>query len=335
METRRVGRSHGVECVSAVVFHANGIGDDLINRPSLTAIAAAFEGQATLITSARQRGDFLLDDLPFRNIVRIPVSDGCFDLDFVFPYVAEPVDTFVSLAPYFSDDLTGLRNACNARRSIGFGDGYDVQVDMLARKHAVELAFDGARAVTGHALQSPTRLPLVFGAETTGNVNRFVDRIRRSRTPAILCVHSETFHNKQLPPDIIAQVVCRFLASHEDFVAVFLDVSRFDHICPCHADRVISVDDMALQFAIALLGKADLFFGIDSCMQHAADYQGVPGVVAFGPFTSPEKFGYFWSPSRFVTFSSPNDAHVVEGAVNGLDGFAALAGAFRQTGTEA
>jgi len=307
--------------MSAVVFHANGIGDDLINRPALAAIAEAFDGQATLVTSARERGSFLLDDLPFRKIVRIPINDGHFDPYGVLPHLTEPTHTFISLAPYFSDDLAALRRACHAERSIGFGEDYDIPLDMLAPKHAVELAFDGARAVTGLASSRPSRPVLVFGAETIANVNRFVQRIRASKTPYMLCVHSETFHNKQLAPDVIAQVLCRFLAAHEDFVAVFLDVSRFGGSCACHADRVVSVDDMTLPFAMALLGHADLFFGIDSCMQHAADYQNVPGVVAFGSFTSPGKFGYFWSPSRFVKFTSPHDVHVVQDALDGLHDF--------------
>jgi ADP-heptose:LPS heptosyltransferase len=303
--------------MSLVAFHANGIGDDIINRHALASIAGLSGGKATLITSHRPRGHFLLDDLPFDEIIRIPVEKGHFDLRKLLPQLPKTIDTFVSLAPYFSDDLSQLRAACNAKATIGFGDEYDHRVDMLAKKNAVELAFDVAAAVPGvRALDS--RPPFIYDTEIMDKVRVFVRNIRQSRTPSMLCVHSETFHTKRISHITVQDVVCRFLAAHDDFVAIFLDVARFDHVCPCHAHRIITVDDMALQFAIALLQHADVFFGVDSCMLHAADYLGIPGVVAFREATSPGKFGYFWSPVRHLTLSSPSDRNVVEQATRGL-----------------
>jgi hypothetical protein len=291
--------------MNTLVFHANGIGDDLINRAPLAMIAKACEGKATLVTSSRPRGHFLLDDLPFERIVRTPVEDGHFDVDAIAPQLPESLDAFVSMAPYFSDDLSALRKACGALNSVGFGEEFDVRVDMLAPKHAVELAFDVARAAGTPVCPTAIRPGLSFERNTIVKVEAFIGHIRRTRAPKMLCVHSETFHTKRLDPSVIREVICRFLREHDDFTAIVLDVARFENICPCHAHRVISANGMSLQFAIALLGQSDLFFGIDSCMLHAADYQGVPGVIAFGPATSSSKFGYFWSSAEVMSFSDP------------------------------
>jgi ADP-heptose:LPS heptosyltransferase len=50
---------------------------------------------------------------------------------------------------------------------------------------------------------------------------------------------------------------------------------------------------------MGLVGEADLFVGVDSCMLHVADLFRVPGVGLFGP-TRPRQWGFRFGLHRHV-----------------------------------
>ena len=293
--------------MSSVVFHANGIGDDIINRPALAALAKNLPGPVVLAGADRPRSNFILDDLPFSRFVRIPIEAGEFDVAALALALPKASRVFVSMAPYFSPCIDSLRAELHAAKTIGFGSGYDIDVDMLVPKNAVELSFDFARAARAGRSVDSWKTDLTFGPEVEEGVERFLRQAFRDGPVRLLCVHTETFAEKRWNDVFFGQAVCQFLAAHNDFVGLFLDFHPFGKVCRCHRHRVLSVKGMSLRFAMAILRRATIFLGIDSCMLHAADHSGVPGVLLFSPATMPGKFGYYWAPHRHLEFSGAQD----------------------------
>jgi hypothetical protein len=57
-------------------------------------------------------------------------------------------------------------------------------------------------------------------------------------------------------------------------------------------DGVERIETATFMDAVAVLSKADLFVGTDGGMHHAAAAMGIPAVVVWGGYASPEMLGY-------------------------------------------
>ena len=193
--------------------------------------------------------------------------------------------------------LTALIDKLSPEGVVGFFPDADFIVPPNRDIHFADLNFEMARLVNP-ALQIddfswPPRLP--YAAE------QFAHNLRQSlpEWARVLVVHPDTDQSKCWSAESFVRLLDEFLDRRPDFLAWIvgmpygaLDVGR-------HAARVVSYVGLPLAETMALVGQADLFIGVDSCMLHAADLYRVPGVGLFGP-TSVAEWGFRFGPHRHV-----------------------------------
>jgi ADP-heptose:LPS heptosyltransferase len=105
------------------------------------------------------------------------------------------------------------------------------------------------------------------------------------------------------PLDRFASVLQTFLDLHPEYLVTILDPQPTALQDLLRHDRVSFFSNRPLGEIFALVGRADLFLGIDSCLLHAADLSGTPGIGLFGN-TNPQKFGFRFAPHYHVLGSS-------------------------------
>lgn len=300
-----------LEASDPVLFFYNGIGDHIINLPALRAAARAFAGRLTLVCSEGAQ-NFLLDDIPARRRVKIPLWFGAdnrrrnFDDEAVAAQVGN-CDLFVSLVPWTSDSLTSLLNRLRPETSVGFFPWFDVPLPRDFSKHSADLAFDVVRRIAPEYVLEDFAAPPPLPAEG----RRVADELRGMLAPGarVLAVHTDTKAEKMWGAGRFTSVLDMFLERHPDFVAFVVggDPQRVDD--GAHADRVIPCHDMSLLYSCCVVATADLFLGVDSCMLHVADFARVPGVGLFG-HTRAEEFGFRVGPN--VTIQAEERTQEIE-----------------------
>ncbi len=321
------------DALHPVVVFANGLGDHLLALPALRALAELFGGRLALV-AMNGKPDLFFRGIPLRCVCETDVSrdeEGTkqFDATAVARSIG-PADLVLSLNPWHSHSMDQLLELWAAPRAVGFHPNFTQHIALDFKKHSADLAFD---------------LPLLF--DPSLRIERFAEphltnpvslrcaqAIRRSvpRPMRVLAVHADTgkwtsmgsraldanipphqvLGNKMWPVQKFIDLLDSFLSYHQDFVAfvvggthLYLDKGRF-------GSRVISCCHLPLSVSLALVGFSDLFVGVDSCMLHAADLYGVPGVGLFGP-TNPHEFGFRFGPGihiqggPFLEDISPND----------------------------
>lgn len=305
----------------AVVLYANGLGDTIINRPALAALAARLPRPVRLVCG-NGRGDFLWNGLGFDDIVRLPMQrldDGGRDFDLeAIPVEYGDCEVFATMVPWFSASLNGLVDRLRPARSYGLGRGFDVNLPLDYRKNSVELGFDVVRAIFADAEIGDYRVALSFDDDCERKVALLFDSIASAGYRRVLAVHTESLAGKQWSAARFRDVLCATLERCEDAVAVLVDYVPSEDICSCHAHKVLRMPGLLLQNATNIVTHCDVFLGIDSCMLHAADLAGVPGVALFGPDTDPREFGYYWTDGKHLRFSHHDDAAPVDAVIEEL-----------------
>lgn len=273
------------EAREPLVVFGNGHGDHLLNLPALRALAWGFGGRMTLVCFPGARRDFF-SDLPARRVVELPFRRRPRD---AMQRELPPWDALIWLNPWTSKWLDFLLEQTPAGRSIGLFRRFGHSVPRNYGKHSADLAFDIVqevfpRACFDHYDQPPTLPP---------KATTWADKVR-GRIPAdrrLLVVHADTGEEKRWSPERFRAALESFLAPRPDFVVVIVGLHDTGLEGGPFADRIISALGSPVPHSMALVGRADLFLGIDSCFLHAADFFRVPAVGLFGP-TEVHEFGF-------------------------------------------
>ncbi|NQV99822.1 MAG: hypothetical protein HQ483_09000 [Rhodospirillales bacterium] len=290
-----------------VVVVANGFGDHLLVLPAMRALAAMFKDRLRLVC-APWAADTFFHSLPFGEVLvmeklrRSVAADGRtvighdFDAD---PLIGKLIaaDLVMVLHPWFSPSLQQLLDGLAPARSIGFSPGYDESLATLCGQHWADRAFQVPRLLDP-SLQIDD---FAFAPEFAEESCRAAQAVWRQipTTMRVLVVHADTKNEKMWLAARFARTIQRFLAYHPEFVVFVVGTSNtLRELCRFEA-RVIPCFGFDLATSMALVGRADLFLGIDSCMLHAADLWRVPGVGLFGP-SDPAEFGFRFAPHRHV-----------------------------------
>lgn len=276
-----------------VVFFANGIGDTILSLPALRALAELFPRRMTLVCD-KPVFAFLSNELAFRRVVDTKMERNVPDWtrEFHVPGVADEIgkcDLFISLVPWHSQSLKKLLQKLKPENSIGFFQDFHMRVSLDFQKHAADLAFDIPKQFDGSLRLEDYASPLRLSPEG----HRVAQTILELIPPAvrILAVHADTGRNKMWPAERFVQLLDSFLERHPEFLVLVvggspqpLDRGRnAQHVIPCYG--------LALDASFCLVGHADIFLGVDSCMLHAADLYRIPSVGLFGA-SSPVEFGF-------------------------------------------
>ncbi|NII07953.1 glycosyltransferase family 9 protein [Luteibacter anthropi] len=306
-----------------MVFYANGLGDAIINRPTFDALCAHLPRPVRLICN-HDRGTFLWDGVGFDEILVLDMqreADGGRQFDMAsIPEAFIACETFVSLVPWFSRSLDELVATLSPRRSIGFGRGFDISLPLDYTVNSVELGFRVLPALGIDARLSDHRRPLCFGEAQAGRVDHLFKQLRTAGIRKLLAVHTETLPDKQWNTGFFTHVICDILARLDDVAVIVVDYHASGVTCACHGRRMIHAPGLRLESAMDMVSRCDAFLGVDSCMLHAADLAGVPGVLLFGPRTEPAEFGYFWSQGHHLRFRDAHDGTIVGEAIHALLG---------------
>lgn len=274
-----------------VAFFANALGDHLLNLPALRALSMLFQDRLTLVT-CRCAGADLLQSLPVRKVFQIaaPHTEGgrTFDARALAGELGE-VDCFLSLNPWHSAVVEELLHLLRPAESVGFFAGFQTVLPLDFSKHSADLAFDVVRYLDRSLRLEDFAWPPAIPARTA----EFARAIRAKCGRPLLVVHAETKRDKSWKPDRMAKAISAFsdMRNYECVIvgrhaaAVDLDI----------ASAAIPALNLPLASAIALIGEANLFLGVDSFPLHAADLSRIPGVGLFGP-TNPDEFGFRFSP---------------------------------------
>jgi ADP-heptose:LPS heptosyltransferase len=205
------------------------------------------------------------------------------------------------------------------RVSVGFFSNYNVRVTPVYTKHAADLAFDIAKRIDGSLLIDNFVYPMRVSPDADRAANQLL--VGLPTGTRLVVVHPDTLEEKCWSSAGWTSFLDSFLRRHPNFLAAIVGghYPRLDS--GSYGRRVVSFSGLPLDVSIALVKHADLFVGVDSCMLHAADLFGVPGVGLFGP-TSCVEWGFRFTAHRRHVFGGQHlralDAQVVTVAVEDL-----------------
>ena len=276
---------------SAAVFFANGIGDTLLSLPALRALTRIFPNKLTLICP--EYNFYVgLSELRAARFVVPPR----FSVDEIVARL-ETCDVFLSLTPWLSVSQLVLLDEIRPIHSVGYFPEFEFRLPLDFEIHAVDLAFKMAKAFDPSLnVDDFSVFPRI--SETV----RKKARVLRSLLPAgcrILAVHLETRPEKMWPLERSVELLELFLNRNPEFVALVFGWNDIFEQKSIPAG-VIPCCKVPLQLTFAMLELADLFFGIDSSILHAADLLRLPGLGLFGP-TNCARWGFRFGPHIHVS----------------------------------
>ncbi len=283
-----------------VALFRNGFGDHLLSLPALRALAALFPGKLTLICQPHC-ADIFFRELAVCRFIETDFKLGgggrLFDADAVADAVGE-CDLLLSLNPWHSVSVDRLLRRLSPAASVGFSPAFKKALSLNNRKHSADLAFDVVRSLGGSARIEDFAAPPALTPEGVEMARKL-----RALFPGplrVLAVHADTKPDKMWDPGRLIRVLDEFLERHEDFVVFIVGAREHGLNTGRHKEYVISCCGLPLAISLALVGQADLFLGVDSCLLHAADLFRVPGVGLFGQAGKAAEFGFRFGPHRHV-----------------------------------
>ena len=285
-----------------VVFHINGYGDRLMGLPTIHALTQLFPSRLQIVGAVGD-SELFYQGLDVDAIVELPLisnQERLFD-EIALANCLSDCDLFISLNTWSSPSLHQLLEKLAPIPTIGLDSHFQIQLPYLPTEHYVDSLFQAVQYL------EPNLTPEAF---ITPPICAHLDllaahQLQQSRQPSqkILAVHTQTETAKMWMLDRFAEVLQTFLDSYPEYLVVILDPQPTDLQKLLTHDRVSFSNDRSLGSIFALVGIADLFLGIDSCLLHAADLYGVPGIGLFG-HTNPQKFGFRFTPHYHVLGSS-------------------------------
>lgn len=282
-----------------IAIFANGYGDNLLALPALRALTSLFPHRLALICPYGM-GQLFFSSLPLRVLYEcemIQVSKGrVFDADEIGDCLGV-CDLLLSLNSWHTPSVDRLLRRFSPAESVGFFSSFNVTLPRHPQKHSADSAFDIPRYLNPELRFEEFVSPPVF----TSRSHKRAREMRSFIPPGVqvLLVHADTAAEKMWPTDRFVSVLDTFLDRHPNFLAFVVGSKDLSLDTGRLGKRVIKCFGLPIDVVLAFAGEADLFLGVDSCILHAADMFGVPGVGLFGP-TSCVEWGFRISPHRHI-----------------------------------
>jgi ADP-heptose:LPS heptosyltransferase len=287
------------------VLHLNAIGDRLIILPALRALCSLYPHRVTLVSAPADHERFY-SDLPLKAFhpCAWEVVNGVRRFD---PReLARSIggcDLFISFNTWHSDDVRSLMRSFPGAKTLGHFPEFDSYLRLSEWRNAKQQAFDLIRRLDRRlTLEDFSQPPRLSEADLSlaGQILSAVPAEAR-----VLALHTEpSVASKRWPMERFRHVLEGFLDRHPEYLVLVVDYRPSELQLARHADRVLHCTGASLGVAMAIVGNADLFLGVDSCMLHAADLFRVPAVALFGP-TPNARWGFRFGPHRYVKVDGP------------------------------
>jgi ADP-heptose:LPS heptosyltransferase len=298
-----------------LIFHVNGIGDRLMALPAIQALASRFPGEVSILGTAKDHDRFYRG-LPLKAVyeeMRVVSNGWSFDPDKIARIVARH-QVFISLNTWHSilvEDLLGkIIGVDTSGYFPNFGRFYRADRSL----HASDDYFRFAKIVDSSLwIEDSMRSP-GLSVEDKKIAESIVGSFSKN---GILVVHTETKREKMWPMQFFRSVLEVFLGDHPEYVVIVLDREDRGLAKMRFGSRVFSCSGASLGVAMAIIARATLFLGIDSCMLHAADLFRVPGVGLFG-HTSARRYGFRFSRHHHFSSREPIEESMLDQVLVGL-----------------
>lgn len=315
-----IARQELRRAANPLALFCNGIGDHILTLPAIRALAEMLGGRLTLACLPGAR-ELFFADLPLAGVCELrttSVENGVisFDADDLAARVTH-CDLLVYLNRAVTDCVGRVQELLVPEASVGLFPQFDYAVPFRRGVHAADLAFEIPRildpSLTIDSFAQPLGLPPEY---------RLAAKQFRALLPPgtrVMAVHTETARDKMWPIGCFQAALSAFLERHPEFWILLVG----EHEPALKAPRMLSCCGVELPMSLAIVSEASCFLGVDSCLLHAADLCGVPGVGLFGP-TSPEEFGFRFSSGVHVRSGETMQAISEADVLHALEGVTAV-----------
>lgn len=255
-------------------------------------------------------GDLFFPDARFRKTFSIPFQSGIdethdFALEDVLKHRGE-FDCIINMNWWDShkiESLSALADVPFISLSKNFGHVPSIGQD----QNVVDYAFQMAELIDPEASVEKWSYMMPAPSLASRRAEQIAGLLPRHRR--LLAVHTLTRIDKRWTKDKFKSALELFLSKHEDFVALVIDRVD-DGLDECASgDRIFSLEGVDLETTVQLLGRCDVFVGIDSFFLHVADFLRKPSVGLFGS-TNPNHWGFRFAPHNHVVASRTVDIEV-------------------------
>jgi ADP-heptose:LPS heptosyltransferase len=294
------------------VFFVNRFGDQLIALPLMRALGTIFPSGIQLLLGEGML-TFFYHGLPIQDVARVRWADAenyRIDLDRT-ARSARDCDLFLCLS--YLSSVGELAQKLGATWTVGYSDHFNGHLQDDKTVHMFDKLFAFAQYLEPSLELDQFCAPPVFSPAAEAAATRYVSRFRQDGEKLVM-VHPETTPEKTWPLERFAWTLDRFLSQRPEYKAIVFSLAPIDF--GIHPDRVMYCDEH-LELSLALMRRADLFFGVDSCFLHAADLYRIPGVALFGP-TKPTHWGFRLSKSFRHLAAESMDQIQPESVLDGL-----------------
>lgn len=282
------------EAKRPVVIFAGAIGDHLLIIPALRALDYLFPGKLEFVCFPR-RWHAYYGDIKFAKVYEQGVIwDGeayNIDTDNLAQNLAG-ADLVMCFTSWYHESLIQLLKIIQPAHSLGYFSFYETMVPRNFEQNTADLNFDLVNLIDPDLNLTDFGYAPAFSAK-----HRWRAKQLREELPngfKMLAVHADTKPEKMWDPENFVEVLNLFLGRHPEYVAVVVGETDLGLQKGKHSDRIFTHFNLPQLTALSLIGEADLFLGVDSCMLHSADLFGIPGVSLFGP-VNPIQWGFRFS----------------------------------------
>jgi ADP-heptose:LPS heptosyltransferase len=299
-----------IDAADPLLVFVNARGDQLLNLPTIRALADLFQGRLS-VAIRRGASDDFFRGLNVRQFLELDLDFSSLDQRFDADDLARRMgtcDLLLSLNPWHAAPIPRLLELLRPKWSIGYHQDFDETIKVDFGKHNIDLGFDLARRLKPALCVEDFAQPPVLDAQAVAWTDALLGQLPLPARFVVL--HGETKADKMWPTERFVQVLDHVLEQQPDLWVIDIAYDRMPHDTGRLGERVIPASGLPMRYALAVVARSSAFLGVDSCFLHAADLFRIPGVALFGP-TDPHEFGFRFAPGRHVKAATMEEIEVL------------------------
>jgi ADP-heptose:LPS heptosyltransferase len=279
------------------VFFSDGIGDHLMALPALRALTMLFEGRlgvfcrpevATTVFAELSLAHIISDNFSGEGrLPLIPVAR--------LSSAVRECDLFLSLNSWRSQTVGTIMRSFRHQWTVGFDAGFSTCLPNILAEHVIDRAFRVPQAFDPKLRVEDFAGPPKASEADLGQARAAIKDAFTTQAPFLLVIHPETMPEKRIPCSSWLCALDLFLQRKRNWNIVILSRDRYASDVGDINSNLATRWGLPLGAALALVGVANLFAGVDSSLLHAADLYRVPGLGLFGP-SDPRRWGFRFGP---------------------------------------
>jgi ADP-heptose:LPS heptosyltransferase len=279
-----------------LVFFADGIGDHLMVLPALRALAALFKDRLSVIC----RPDVAAAAFGGLPVAHVVVDDFSGEGRALHRSAASAAnaasrcDLFLSLNNWRPRTQQAIARHFHRQWRVGFDEGCGTRLPNILAEHVIDRAFRVPQAFNPGLKVDDFAAPPIVPERDLRRAAAVIKETFATQRP-LLVIHPETMPEKRIALRCWAGALDLFRQQKRHWKILILSQHRHEWDLGNSTGEMAVRSGLPLGSALALVGAANLFAGVDSSLLHAADLYRVAGVGLFGP-TEPGRWGFRFAP---------------------------------------